>query len=49
MRKNESFLDFYCMSGIKKCRLYNKYDNILSFLLCLGDVKCRLEEFRLKC
>lgn len=49
MRKNESFLDFYCMSEIKKCRLYNKYDNILSFLLCLGDVKCRLEEFRLKC
>lgn len=48
MRKNESFLDFYCMSEIKKCRLYNKYDNILSFLLCLGDVKCRLEEFRLK-
>lgn len=49
MRKNESSLDFHRMSGTKKCRLYNKYDNTLSFSSRLGDVKCRSEEFRLKC
>lgn len=49
MRKNESSLDFHRMSETKKCRLYNKYDNTLSFSSRLGDVKCRSEEFRLKC
>lgn len=41
--KKWEFFRFLLYEWNKKCRLYNKYDNILSFLLCLGDVKCRLE------